>query len=156
MTKTAPAAEALLLDNQLCFMVYRLHRGITDLYRPVLSDLGLTYPQYLVMLVLWESDPLTVSAIGDRLSLDSGTLSPLLKRLEGAGLVTRARSHVDERSVEIALTAEGAQLRERAARVPMAIGECLAASPDEYGAAREFLSGLLCRVDAALAGDRSG
>ena len=85
MTKRRVADEALLLDNQLCFMVYRLHRAITDLYRPILGELGLTYPQYLVMLVLWESSPLTVSQLGARLHLDSGTLSPLLKRLESAG-----------------------------------------------------------------------
>jgi DNA-binding MarR family transcriptional regulator len=151
MTRTAPPAEALLLDNQLCFMVYRLHRGITDLYRPLLGELGLTYPQYLVMLVLWESAPLTVSEIGGRLSLDSGTLSPLLKRLESAGLITRTRSAEDERSVRIALTGQGEDLREQAARVPLEIGQCLAASADDYGVTREFLAGLLGRVDEAVA-----
>ena len=149
MTTPAEADQALMLDNQLCFLVYRLHRGITDIYRPVLSELGLTYPQYLVMLVLWESAPLSVSEIGDRLSLDSGTLSPLLKRLESAGLFDRQRSRVDERSVEISLTVDGRELRGRAERVPKVVGECLATSPDEYLEVRSLLSGLVARVDAA-------
>lgn len=149
MTRSRTTSEALLLDNQLCFLVYRLHRSITDLYRPLLGDLGLTYPQYLVMLVLWESDPLTVGQIGARLHLDSGTLSPLLKRLEAAGLITRARAAADERSVEVTLTAEGRALRRRAASVPAALGGCLSASAAEYQRTREMLSDLLARVDAA-------
>lgn len=149
MTGVAVPDEVLLLDNQLCFMVYRLHRGITDLYRPVLNELGLTYPQYLVMLVLWEAEPLSVQQIGQRLSLDSGTLSPLLKRLEVAGLVTKSRSRSDERSVEIGLTEEGRRLKDRARQVPVIIGECLAASADEYGTVRAFLADLLSRVDEA-------
>jgi DNA-binding MarR family transcriptional regulator len=149
MTSVVSDDDVLRLDNQLCFMVYRLHRGITDLYRPVLSELGLTYPQYLVMLVLWEGEPLSVQEIGHRLSLDSGTLSPLLKRLESAGLISRSRSRVDERSVEVSLTAEGQGLKERARRVPTLIGECLATSADEYGQVRSFLADLLSRVDEA-------
>ena len=149
MTGVAVPDGALLLDNQLCFMVYRLHRGITDLYRPVLSELGLTYPQYLVMLVLWEDEPLTVHQIGQRLRLDSGTLSPLLKRLEAAGLIERARSRADERSVVVSLTAAGRRLRDRAGRVPAVIGQCLAASADEYSQVRSFLVDLLHRVDDA-------
>jgi DNA-binding MarR family transcriptional regulator len=132
MTRTAEADQPLLLDNQLCFLVYRLHRGITDLYRPMLAELGLTYPQYLVMLVLWESAPLTVGQIGDRLHLDSGTLSPLLKRLEAAGLISRNRAARDERAVEVSLSTEGRALRRRARTVPAAIGECLAGSADDY------------------------
>jgi len=143
--------DQLLLDNQLCFMVYRLHRGITDLYRPVLGELGLTYPQYLVMLVLWEDSPLTVSQLGARLHLDSGTLSPLLKRLEAAALVSRQRATDDERSVEISLAKEGLALRARALRVPQVVGECLAASADDYFAVRDLLSSLLERVDQACA-----
>ena len=141
--------EVLLLDNQLCFLVYRLHRGITDLYRPVLSELGLTYPQYLAMLVLWEESPVTVGQLGSRLHLDSGTLSPLLKRLEAAGLVTRARRTADERSVEVSLTAEGRALKSRARRVPEIVGECLATSADEYFTVREQLESLVARVDKA-------
>ncbi len=141
---------ALLLDNQLCFLVYRLHRGITDRYRPVLAELGLTYPQYLVMLVLWESAPLTVSRIGARLDLDSGTLSPLLKRLESAGFVERARLASDERSVEVSLTEQGRALRQRALAVPAVVGECLVGSVEDYLVAHEQLSALLARVDAAV------
>jgi DNA-binding MarR family transcriptional regulator len=147
---TAPVSdEALKLDNQLCFLVYRLHRGITDLYRPVLGELGLTYPQYLVMLVLWESEPLTVSRLGERLHLDSGTISPLLKRLESAGLVSRTRRPADERSVEVALTTAGRELRSRARHVPEAVGGCIAGTPQEYRDARDQLTALLDRVDAA-------
>ena len=150
MSTPSSVDEALLLDNQLCFMVYRLHRGITDLYRPVLADLGLTYPQYLVMLVLWETEPMSVSRLGDRLSLDSGTLSPLLKRLEAAGLVERARSQADERSVEISLTRQGRALRRRARAVPASVGGCLAASAQDYARLRDQLSGMLARVEEAL------
>lgn len=140
----------LLLDNQLCFLAYRLHRGITDLYRPILGELGLTYPQYLVMLVLWEEQTATVGRLGERLHLDSGTLSPLLKRLEAAGLVARTRSRDDERSVEVALTPDGQALRERAVEVPARMGACLAADADQYWAVRGELEALVARVDGAL------
>ncbi len=146
--------DALLLDNQLCFLVYRLHRGITDLYRPILADLGLTYPQYLVMLVLWESPTRTVGELGSRLSLDSGTLSPLLKRLESAGLVQRMRAPSDERSVDVSLTDAGRALRTRARAVPATIGGCLSTSEREYLQIRDHLSGLLDRVDSCRANQR--
>ena len=150
---TAPAGEPqLLLDNQLCFLVYRLHRGITDLYRPILAELGLTYPQYLAMLVLWEEQQATVARLGERLHLDSGTLSPLLKRLEGAGLVVRQRSSVDERSVVVTLTASGRALRRRAAAVPERIAGCLATGADDYWATRAELEALVTRVDRAAGG----
>ncbi len=140
----------LLLDNQLCFLVYRLHRGITDVYRPILGELGLTYPQYLVMLVLWEEQSATVSRLGERLHLDSGTLSPLLKRLEAAGLVSRTRSVADERSVEVSLTGAGKALRRKAKEVPQQVGTCIAGDPEDYWATREHLQALVARVDAAL------
>jgi DNA-binding MarR family transcriptional regulator len=149
MTRVASPDEVLLLDNQLCFLVYRLHHEITDRYRPLLAGLGLTYPQYLVMLVLWESPRLTVGEIGGRLHLDSGTLSPLLKRLEAAGLILRERSASDERAVEISLTPAGRALRRKARQVPLEIGECLTPSPAEYWAVREQLTGLLARLDDA-------
>jgi DNA-binding MarR family transcriptional regulator len=117
--------QALRLDNQLCFALYSASLAMTKLYKPLLDDLGLTYPQYLVMLVLWEGDGLMVSELGQRLSLDSGTLTPLLKRLEAAGLVSRMRDVEDERRVHIHLTAAGRKLKTRAARVP---GCVLAAS----------------------------
>jgi DNA-binding MarR family transcriptional regulator len=124
-SRSLPADRALLLDNQLCFALYSASLAMTKLYKPLLDELGLTYPQYLVMLVLWEGDGLMVSELGQRLSLDSGTLTPLLKRLEAAGLVSRMRAAEDERRVHIHLTAAGRKLRTRAAKVP---GCVLAAS----------------------------
>ena len=110
--------QALRLDNQLCFALYSASLAMTKLYKPLLEDLGLTYPQYLALLVLWEQDGVTVSELGDRLSLDSGTLTPLLKRMEAAGLVSRLRDATDERRVLIRLTAEGRQLKARARLIP--------------------------------------
>ncbi|MCW5651664.1 MAG: MarR family transcriptional regulator [Ramlibacter sp.] len=117
--------QTLLLDNQLCFALYSASLAMTKLYKPLLEELGLTYPQYLVMLVLWERDGLMVSELGERLSLDSGTLTPLLKRLEASGLVARIRDVQDERRVHITLTAAGRKLKSRATRIP---GCILAAS----------------------------
>lgn len=120
-TKQSDHDPMLLLDNQLCFALYSASLAMTKLYKPLLDELGLTYPQYLVMLALWESDGLTVSQLGERLSLDSGTLTPLLKRLEAAGFITRLRSVEDERRVHISLTAAGRRLKSRAARIPACI-----------------------------------
>ena len=111
----------LLLDNQLCFALYSASLAMTKLYKPLLDEMGLTYPQYLVMLVLWEQDGLMVSELGERLSLDSGTLTPLLKRLEAAGLVARMRDVQDERRVHITLTAAGRRLKTRAQKIPACI-----------------------------------
>ncbi len=111
----------LKLDNQVCFAVYAASRAMTLAYRPLLEKLGLTYPQYLVMLVLWEKDGIRVGDLGARLYLDSGTLTPLLKRLQAAGLVTRVRRQGDEREVEIGLTRAGRALRHKAASVPKGI-----------------------------------
>ena len=113
-----PAPDpTLLLDNQLCFALYSASLAMTKLYKPLLEQLGLTYPQYLVMLVLWESAGLTVSEIGKRLHLDSGTLTPLLKRLESSGLIARLRDTADERQVRIHLTAAGRAAKSQAATV---------------------------------------
>ncbi len=109
---------ALLLDNQLCFALYSASLAMTRIYKPLLESLGLTYPQYLAMLALWEHDGLMVSELGERLCLDSGTLTPLLKRMEAGGLVTRIRDVADERRVHIRLTAAGRKLKTRAAAVP--------------------------------------
>ena len=117
-TNTPGHDPALLLDNQLCFALYSASLAMTKVYKPLLQELGLTYPQYLVMLVLWEKDGLMVTEIGQRLSLDSGTLTPLLKRLEALGLVSRIRDVQDERRVHITLTAAGRKLRARAAKIP--------------------------------------
>jgi MarR family transcriptional regulator, organic hydroperoxide resistance regulator len=114
-------ASWLALDQQLCFALYSSSLAMTKLYKPLLEPLGLTYPQYLVMLVLWESDDLTVSQVGERLWLDSGTLTPLLKRLEASGLLRRQRDASDERRVRLALTADGRALREQAESIPRAV-----------------------------------
>ncbi|WP_437107089.1 MarR family winged helix-turn-helix transcriptional regulator [Streptomyces flaveolus] len=110
--------DLLRLDRQICFSLHAASRAFNSVYRVILKDLGLTYPQYLVMLVLWEHGDLPVKKLGEQLRLDSGTLSPLVKRLEGAGLVRRERSTEDERSVRVHLTEEGSALRERALEVP--------------------------------------
>lgn len=114
---TALPAPSVALDEQLCFALYAASRAVTARYRPMLEALGLTYPQYLVMMLLWEEDHQTVGQLGSRLALDSGTLSPLLKRLTAAGLVTRHRRVEDERSVAIALTDAGRALQEKAIAV---------------------------------------
>ncbi|MDH6591733.1 DNA-binding MarR family transcriptional regulator [Variovorax sp. TBS-050B] len=125
---TPPTTDDMLkLDNQLCFAVYSASLAMTRLYKPVLEKLQLTYPQYLVMLALWEQDGLMVSELGERLSLDSGTLTPLLKRLEANGYVARLRDVADERRVRVTLTASGRRLKARAASVPgclMAASQC--------------------------------
>ena len=108
----------LRLEEQLCFALYSASRAVSSAYRPLLDELNLTYPQYLVMLALWEDGPSSVGQLCERLSLDSGTLSPLLKRLEATGYITRQRSAADERRVDIALTPTGSRLRERAVCIP--------------------------------------
>ena len=126
-----PRVDRLALDNQLCFALYAASMALTKRYKPLLAPLGLTYPQYLAMLVLWEGDGIAVSQLGDRLQLDSGTLTPLLKRLEAAGLVQRLRDAADERRVLLRLTPAGRALRARAAAVPTAIGKAVGCSFDE-------------------------
>ena len=117
----SPSPAALRLDHQLCFALYSASLAMTKLYKPLLDAIGLTYPQYLAMLVLWEQDGPTVSELGERLNLDSGTLTPLLKRLEAAGLVQRQRDPQDERRVRIALTSTGQALRAQAEPIPACI-----------------------------------
>src|SRR4051812_1681717 len=146
---TAPKAAAtgpLLLANQLCFAVYSTAHAFNRVYKPLLDALGLTYPQYLVMLVLWEQDDVAVKEIGERLFLDSGTLTPLLKRLEAAGLIKRTRSRQDERQVLIALTARGQALREQAKTVPEAILAASACSIGELSALKSELTVLRDRL----------
>ena len=113
--------QVLKLENQLCFSLYSASLAMTKLYKPMLAKLGLTYPQYLVMLVLWEDDGLMVSKIGERLYLDSGTLTPLLKRLEAGGFISRLRDAKDERRVSVKLTATGLALKADAASIPACI-----------------------------------
>ena len=117
-TTASDAVEVLRLDRQLCFALYGAANRVTRLYRPLLDALGLTYPQYLAMLVLWEASPRTVGALGEALDLESSTLTPLLKRLEAQGLIARARDPKDERRVIVALTDAGLALRDRAKTVP--------------------------------------
>lgn len=140
----------LLLGNQLCFAIYSTAHAFNRVYKPLLKRLGLTYPQYLVMLVLWERDDLPVKDIGERLFLDSGTLTPLLKRLEAAELIKRTRGTEDERQVLIALTSRGHALREKARAVPHAILAASACSVTELSAMKSELVALRDRLNAAL------
>lgn len=131
-----PTAEStadawLRLDHQLCFALYAASLAMTQAYQPLLAPLGLTYPQYLVMLALWEHDDVTVSDLGRRLGLDSGTLTPLLKRLQAAQLVDRQRDTADERRVRVQLTAAGRALKQRAAAVPAQMARASGCSTDQ-------------------------
>ncbi|MFE2022682.1 MarR family winged helix-turn-helix transcriptional regulator [Streptomyces sp. NPDC059499] len=137
-----PDSELLRLDHQVCFSLQAASRAFGGVYREALKELGLTYPQYLAMMVLWEHGPLPVKTIGERLHLDSGTLSPLLKRLEAAGLVRRERSPEDERSVTVHLTEAGTGLRERALPVPRTILGATGMSVQEILALQETLGRL--------------
>ncbi|ORB28043.1 MarR family winged helix-turn-helix transcriptional regulator [Mycolicibacterium parafortuitum] len=135
--------HAARLDDQLCFALYTAQRTVTAAYRPLLDELGITYPQYLVLLVLWEDGPCSVSHLGERLQLDSGTLSPLLKRLEAVGLVARRRSADDERRVEVSLTEAGTRLEDRAACVPERLLAGSGASETELVELRDALKHLV-------------
>lgn len=148
--RSAPTTDDLLkLDNQLCFAVYSASLAMTRLYKPLLDKLSLTYPQYLVMLALWEHDGAMVSELGARLSLDSGTLTPLLKRLEANGLVSRVRDVADERRVHITLTAAGRKLKTKAASVPGCLLSASQCSLSELVALTKQLQTLRDRVKAA-------
>ena len=136
---TALQADWLALDHQLCFALYAASLAMTKLYKPLLEPLGLTYPQYLAMLVLWQGDGITVSQLGERLALDSGTLTPLLKRLEASGLVQRLRDAADERRVLLQLTPTGRALRARAQKVPRAMAEASGQSVEELVALKDQL-----------------
>jgi DNA-binding MarR family transcriptional regulator len=150
MAKRQAADAALLLGNQICFAIYSTAHAFNRVYKPLLDRLGLTYPQYLVMLALWERDDVPVRDIGERLFLDSGTLTPLLKRLEAAQLIKRTRSTADERQVLIALTSQGQALREKARTVPQSIlaaSDCsiaeLSTMKNDLVALRDRLNGVL-------------
>jgi len=146
--KSTPDNAMLLLDNQLCFALYSTSLAMTKLYKPLLDELGLTYPQYLAMLVLWEKDGLMVSELGERLYLDSGTLTPLLKRLEASGLISRIRAVEDERRVHITLTAAGRKLKSRAAKIPGCILEASQCSIPELTALTQQMRALRQRLVA--------
>ena len=134
--------EQLKLENQLCFPLYAAARAVVGKYGPLLKDLGLTYTQYIVMMVLWENDGVSVRSLGEKLHLDSGTLTPLLKKLENIGYVTRNRSEEDERVVLVSLTDTGRGLKEKAAEVPGEVASCVPLTPEEAAA----LYGLLYKI----------
>ncbi|MCW2506429.1 MAG: putative MarR family transcriptional regulator [Actinomycetia bacterium] len=138
-------AETAGLDRQICFSLYAASRAVTGLYRQALGELGLTYPQYLVLLVLWQRGEISVGDLGAALALDSGTLSPLLKRLEAHGLVDRSRGAADERTVLVRPTAAGLELRERATGLPDRLASAIGLAPAEF----RQLQDLLDRVRAA-------
>ena len=139
-------SDALRLDNQLCFALYAASRAVVQAYGPLLEPLGVTYPQYIALLVLWESDGLSVKQLGERLQLDSGTLTPLLKRLEARGLLERRRATSDERVVEIFLTTQGRALRRRAAGIPREVLRCSQLSLDQLVRLRDELQQLTCAM----------
>ncbi|MGO4439095.1 MarR family winged helix-turn-helix transcriptional regulator [Rhizobium sp. RAF56] len=141
--------EEKRLERQLCFAVYATAHAFTRAYKPILERVGLTYPQYLVMLVLWERDVMPVKVIGEQLDLDSGTLSPLLKRLEQTGLVTRARDPRDERQVIVSLTEKGSAMRREVDTIMTAIGRAVGCGLDEVTALRERLQALRANLTAA-------
>ena len=138
-TRVPRAKGSLLLDDQLCFALYAASRAVTQRYRPLLEKLGLTYPQYLVMLVLWEQGATTVKELADELQLDYGTLSPLLKRLAAAGFVERQRRSEDERSVEITLTQQGQMLKRKAAHIPQLIVDAYKLDAYDFASLRNNL-----------------
>jgi MarR family transcriptional regulator, organic hydroperoxide resistance regulator len=153
MTPRRPAAndagqadDWLQLDRQLCFALYSTSLAMTKLYKPLLAPLGLTYPQYLALLALWERDGATVSELGGRLHLDSGTLTPLLKRLEAAGLVTRSRAADDERRVLVHLTPGGRELRKKARCIPEQLNRNADTPLNEIGALTQQLQQLRARL----------
>lgn len=138
--------EALRLDNQICFPLYAASRLVMQAYRPLLADLGLTYPQYLVMMILWETDVRTVGEIGELLYLDSGTLTPLLKRLEKQGLISRNRRKEDDRTVENHLTPAGHALKEQAVSIPGALVNHADLDLDELQKLRQELDALVDKM----------
>ena len=138
--------ESLKLENQLCFAVYALSREITKMYRPFLNMLGLTYTQYLVMIVLWEKDGIALKELGKDLNLDSGTLTPLLKKLEVEGLINRKRDYRDERNLLIFLTEQGLKLKEKAEAVPQKVRCKIPLEDEEIAVMRKKLQSILKSV----------
>ena len=144
-------SDSLLdLDRQLCFALYSASLAMTKAYKPMLVELGLTYPQYLVMLALWQHGSQRVGELGERLGLDSGTLTPLTKRLQTLGLIERKRSDVDERQVEISLTAEGKKLRAQAEPIPMCVMQLTGCQLPQLESLTRELKDLRLQLAAAL------
>ena len=142
-------AEDFVLDEQLCFALNAASRAMTGCYRPLLDEIGLTYTQYAVMLVLWEQQSVTLGLLCDRLHLDSGTLSPLLKRLEGLGLLTRRRRPEDERTVQVTATEEGMRLRDQAAAAQAQVAAATGLDPAGRAELRDALHALTRRLRTA-------
>ena len=140
--------DPLALDNQLCFPLYAASHAIVKSYGPYLTGLGLTYTQYIALMVLWEERTVSVGHLGDRLHLDSGTLTPLLKKLEAKGLVTRRRSREDERRLDVSITDQGMELRERAKGVPECIASRLGLTPQEAVEIRRLHDKIMVSLDA--------
>ena len=145
-----PSASLLNLDQQLCFALYSASLAMTKAYKPMLAELGLTYPQYLVMLALWQHGPQGVSELADRLRLDSGTLTPLAKRMQVQGLIYRQRSNVDERQVEISLTPAGKKLKSRAEPLPLCIMQLSGCQLPQLESLTRELNGLRDQLVANL------
>ena len=148
--QSIPGADLLTLDRQMCFALYSASLAMTKLYKPLLSELGLTYPQYLVMLVLWEKDAIRVSTLKERLFLDYGTLTPLVKRLEKHGLLVRQRSPEDERQVIVRLTEKGKSLQQAAARIPQRVASASGCSLAELEDLKTELCALRNRLHSHL------
>jgi MarR family transcriptional regulator, organic hydroperoxide resistance regulator len=146
-TKSDEQIDVLALENQVCFALAVASRRVIGLYRPLLEPMGLTHPQYLVMLALWQREPLTVRELGQLLSLEPATVSPLLKRLEATGYLTRARDPRDERSLNLSLTAEGRQLRDRALAIPPAIMSRLGMDVGQLKAVHAQLTEVIARTE---------
>lgn len=135
--------ESLRLQNQLCFPLYAASREIVKKYTPYLDEIGLTYTQYITMMVVWEEEELSVKALGARLFLDSGTMTPVLKALEKKGFVSRTRSKEDERVLLVSLTEAGRELQEKALEIPVKVGSCIQLSPEEAGSLYQILYKIL-------------
>jgi len=148
--KQTAADQPLRLDNQICFALYSAAHAFNRVYKPLLDRLGLTYPQYLVMLVLWERDDVPLKDIGEKLFLDSGTLTPLLKRMEAAGLIRRTRSTEDERQVIVALTPQGEALKEKVRSLPLSILAASQCSVAELVALKNEVEALRDKLNAAI------
>ena len=147
--RNTSADEVLKLENQLCFPLYACSKEVVRRYTPLLDELGLTYTQYLVMMALWEYGPSSVGELGQRLYLDSGTLTPVLKKMEAKGLLERKRSAEDERRVEITLTPDGEAMKKGAANVPIAMGQCISISAEDAAELARLLQKILDGLQVA-------
>lgn len=145
--------EILKLENQLCFPLYAAARAVVNRYKPLLDEIDLTYTQYIAMMVMWEHKSVGVKELGNYLYLDSGTLTPLLKRLEAKGFVTRERSHEDERSVNVTITEAGENLKKKAVEIPLKMEKCMPLSRDEAGTLYTMLYKILRQLNC---GDEPG